>query len=326
MTTKGTPTVDSTGSLPLAQLPPQISLATPLLASVVRLPTEPLIAYTIFEPSGALDPSLHISAIESARRCLVSDSRSILNSLLFTVKILPRLPLLYVFAISSSDQRSPPHDALLNLKFDGLVRMSSPLISSIRFLTQRALPTPNPRSLHPTASTCSVFSLKGLYPCSAACSVADEPCPNCLVVPSDPLDPPFLPRPLARQLPRSPLRIVYVQLLHGIREFVSDRLGSIPDSPDPLPTFRCQDGVVLAGADGFSDWGTGWVHRSRNRFVSLSANALPDCNICCEFIEDSYSATLKSTFLAPVSYYTQSCARSTCFLWHGVPTSSLVRR
>jgi len=326
MTTKGTPNVDSTGSLSLAQLPPQISLTTPLLASVVRLPTEPLIAYTIFEPSSALDPSLHISAIESARRCLVSDSRSILNSLLFTVKILPRLPLLYVYAISSSDQRSPPHNALLNLRFDGLVRMSSPLVSSIRFLTQQALPAPNSRSFHPAASACSVFSLKGLYPCSAACSVADEPCLKCLVVPSDPLDPPFLPRPLACQLPRSPLRIVYGQLLHSIREFVSDRLGSVPGSPDPLPTFRCQDGVVLAGADGFSDWGTGWVHRSRNRFVSLSTYALPDCHICYDFIDDSYFATLKSTFLVLVSYCTQSCAWSTCFLWHGVPTSSPVRR
>lgn len=125
MTTKGTATVDSTGSLSLAQIPPQISLTSPILASIIRLPPDPLIAYTIFEPSDTLDPSLHISAIESARRSLVSVSRSILKSLLFTVKILPRSPLLYVFAISSSDQRSPPHDALLNLKFDGLVCMFS---------------------------------------------------------------------------------------------------------------------------------------------------------------------------------------------------------
>ena len=128
MTTKGTLTVDSTGTLSLAQLPPQISLASPLLSSIIRLPPDPLIAYTIFEPSDGLDPSLHLSAVESARRSLVSESRSILKSILFTVKILPRLPLLYVFAISSSGQRSPPHDALLDLKFDGLVCMSpSPL-------------------------------------------------------------------------------------------------------------------------------------------------------------------------------------------------------
>ena len=138
MTTKGTPTVDSTGSLSLAQLPPQISLASPLLASIIRLPPDPLIAYTVFEPSATLDPSLHLSAVESARRSLVSDSRSILKSLLFTVKILPRLPLLYVFAISSSGQRSPPHDALLNLNFDGLVCMSS---------FRQAMQIPNPRSL-----------------------------------------------------------------------------------------------------------------------------------------------------------------------------------
>lgn len=134
MTTKGTPTVDSTGSLSLAQLPPQISLASPLLASVIRLPPDPLIAYTIFEPSDTLDPSLHLSAIESARRSLVSDSRSVLKSLLFTVKILPRLPLLYVFAISSSLNRSPPHEALLNLKIDGLACMSPLLASSARSL------------------------------------------------------------------------------------------------------------------------------------------------------------------------------------------------
>lgn len=145
MTTKGTPTVDSTGSLSLAQLPPQISLASPLLASIIRLPPDSLIAYTIFEPSDTLDPSFHLSAIESARRSLVSDSRSILNSLLFTVKVLPRLPLLYVFAISSSGQRSRPHDALLDLKFDGLVCMSSFLAPFVRSLTQYPLPIPNPR-------------------------------------------------------------------------------------------------------------------------------------------------------------------------------------
>ena len=147
MTTKGTLTVDSTGSLSLAQLPPQISLASPLLASITLLPPDPLIAYTIFEPSGTLDPSLHLSAIESARRCLVSDSRSILKSLLFTVKILPHLPLLYVFAISSSSQRSPPHDALLSLKFDGLVRMSPFLISLIPFLTRQYTSAPITLSL-----------------------------------------------------------------------------------------------------------------------------------------------------------------------------------
>jgi len=272
MTTKGTLTADSTGSLSLAQLPPQISLASPLLASLIPLPPDPLIAYTIFEPSGALDPSLHLSTIESARRSLVSDSRSILKSLLFTVKILPRLPLLYVFAISSSGQRSPPHNALLNLRFDGLVCMSSFLVYSIWFLTRHAISTL--AHVAPTASICSIFPLKGLYPCSDACSATDEPCPSCLAAPSDPLDAPFLPRPLARQFPRSPLRIVYTQLLHGIREFVSDRLGSITGSPDLLPTFRCQDGVVLTRADGFSDWGTGWIHRSRNRFVSLFARAL----------------------------------------------------
>ena len=267
MTTKGTPTVDSTGSLSLAQLPPQISLVSPLLASIIRLPPDPLIAYTIFEPSDTLDPSLHLSAVESARRFLVSDSRSILKSLLFTVKILPRLPLLYVFAISSSGQRSPSHDALSNLKFDGLIRTSSPRLRPVPYPTENIhLP------LTPTASSSS-FSLKGLYPCSTACSATDYPCPNCLNLPfdlPDPLEPSFLPRPLAHQLPRSPLRTVYAELIHSIREFVSERLGSIESSADLLPTFRCQDGVVLVGTDGFSEWGSGWVHRSRNRFVTFT--------------------------------------------------------
>lgn len=146
MTTKGTPTVDSTGSLSLAQLPPQISLTSSVLASVIPLPPNPLIAYTIFEPSETLDPSLHLSAIESARRSLVSDSRSILKSLLFTVKLLPHPPLLYVFALSSSGQRSPPHDALLHLKFDGLACMFSslPLIWSSPDWKNRHLPSSIP--------------------------------------------------------------------------------------------------------------------------------------------------------------------------------------
>lgn len=142
MATKGTPAVDSTGTLSLAQLPPQISLTSSILASIIRLPPDPLIAYTIFEPSNTLDPNTHLSAIESARKSLVSDSRSILKSLLFTTKILPRFPLLYVFAISSSDQRSPPHDELLDLKFDGLV------CTFPRFLIPLAKSTLTPRSSH----------------------------------------------------------------------------------------------------------------------------------------------------------------------------------
>lgn len=160
MTTKGTPTVDSTGSLSLAQLPPQISLESPLLASIIRLPPDPVIAYAIFEPSGALDPSLHLSAIEAARRSLVSDSRSILKSLLFTVKILPRLSLLYVFAISSSGQRSPPHDALLHLQFDGLVCMSSLLVPSILLLTRQSIP----RSFHSHSIGLFGFLSRGALP------------------------------------------------------------------------------------------------------------------------------------------------------------------
>jgi len=181
----------------------------------------------------------------------------------------------------------------------------------------------------PPASAHSVFTLNGLYPCGAACSAADEPCSDCLTAPSDllnPPDPPFLPRPLARQLPRSPLRTVYAQLLHSIREFVSDRLGSIAGSPDLLPIFRCQDGVILTGADGFSDWGAGWVHRSRNRLVSLPIHAFPDTNVLCDFTGDLYFATLKFTSLLFVSYYTQFCAWSTCFLYHGVLSSHPARR
>lgn len=55
-------------------------------------------------------------------------------------------------------------------------------------------------------------------------------------------------------------------------------------------------------------------------------HALLDTNVLCDFIEDSYSATLKFTSLILVSYYTQFCARSTCFLCRGVLPSHPVRR
>ena len=163
MTTKGMPTADSTGSLSLAQLPPQISLTSSMLASITRLPPDPLIAYTIFEPSDTLDPSLHLSTIESARRSLVSDSRSLLKCLLFTVKILPRFPVLYVFAISSSDQRSPPHDALLDLKFDGLVCMFISL-HPVRFPTRLIKPTLTPRPSNSQSPDQFCFFTQGIVP------------------------------------------------------------------------------------------------------------------------------------------------------------------
>ena len=88
-----------------------------------------------------------------------------------------------------------------------------------------------------------------------------------------------------------------------------DRLGNITGSPEVLPTFRCQDGVVLAGADVFSDWGTGWVHRSRNRSVSLLTHSVSNNNVLrftrrlvfCHFeVHFSHSCLLLHPILRPI--------------------------
>ena len=90
---------------------------------------------------------------------------------------------------------------------------------------------------------------------------------------------------------------------------MSDRLGSHSSSSDQFPTFRCQDGVILTGSDGFSDWGTGWIHRSRNRFVSTFPEVLPNHNMCfhhrrlvfCHFeVHFSHYCLLLHPILRPV--------------------------
>lgn len=104
----------------LAQLPPSISLDSPLLSSLVALPAKAQVAYAVFTP---VDSAQHLNAIESARRHLVSANAHlpILECLLPSVQVTRHSQSLHVFAISSVDNVSNPHAKLNSLCFDGLV-------------------------------------------------------------------------------------------------------------------------------------------------------------------------------------------------------------
>lgn len=114
---------DNTGSSFLAQFPPPISLASPVLASVIPLPDQPLIAYSVFTGASATNTSDQLNLIEIARRRILerNANHTILDSLLPSVYISKDLAVLYVFAFCSTVRTSESHVALLALQFDGLV-------------------------------------------------------------------------------------------------------------------------------------------------------------------------------------------------------------
>lgn len=116
------PFQDNTGSSALAQFPPLISLASPVLASVISLPDRPLIAYTVFHGAPSTNAADHLNLIELARRriLLQNSQRGILDSLLPSVHITKDISVLYVFAIGSADRTSEAHTALAALEFEGL--------------------------------------------------------------------------------------------------------------------------------------------------------------------------------------------------------------
>ncbi|KAH9950138.1 hypothetical protein B0H21DRAFT_724990 [Amylocystis lapponica] len=116
------PPQDNTGSSALAQPPPPISLASPVLASVIPLPEHPLIAYSVFTSSPA-SVADHLTSVELARRKILRQNghRAILESLLPSVHITKDIAALYVFALGSTDSTCGAHAALADLQLEGLV-------------------------------------------------------------------------------------------------------------------------------------------------------------------------------------------------------------
>jgi mediator of RNA polymerase II transcription subunit 13 len=123
MTTKPHAAVhDITGSSVLAQFPPPISLSSSVLASVIQLPDNPLIAYAIFTGAPSTNAADHLNLIELARRKVLTQNgkRAVLDSLLPSVHITKDSVALYVFAFGTTDRVTESQAVLRALQFDGL--------------------------------------------------------------------------------------------------------------------------------------------------------------------------------------------------------------
>ncbi|TFK56293.1 hypothetical protein OE88DRAFT_1652968 [Heliocybe sulcata] len=135
---------DSTATTLLAQFPPRLSLSSQLLGSVIPLPPNPVIAYSVYTAQDA-------HAVELARRKVYRLRKpSIVESLLTSVRILKDRSAIHVFAITSEDM-SESHKDLEGLGLDGLE------------LTET-----------------SKFAFQSIYSCSASCNSSPAPCPSCL--------------------------------------------------------------------------------------------------------------------------------------------------
>ncbi|KAI0922097.1 hypothetical protein AcW2_006885 [Taiwanofungus camphoratus] len=226
---------DNTGSSFLAQFPPPISLASPVLASVIPLPDQPLIAYSVFTGASATNTSDQLNLIEIARRRILkrNANHTILDSLLPSVYISKDLAALYVFAFCSTVWTSESHVALLALQFDGLVLTDS-----------------------------STFTPATIYPCSITCSTQLTPCPNCLNLLRKPTNAPSS----AHLLPRQPLRRPFHQFLQAVRGRLIDEIAeAAKGSSNCRPAVRLKDGFLLGPTSTSSEWGSGWEHHARSR-------------------------------------------------------------
>lgn len=116
---------DNTGSSFLAQSLSPISLASQVLASVIVLPENPLIVYSVFTGPPANVPD-YLSSVELARKKIfrLNADRAVLDSLLPVVHITKDVAALYVFAIGCTDRTSESHSALAALQLDGVIRES----------------------------------------------------------------------------------------------------------------------------------------------------------------------------------------------------------
>ena len=113
---------DSTGSSVLAQFPPRISLGSSVLASAINLPPTPHITYSVYTPSSSPTTTDPLDTIEQARKNVWQSnaSRSVLDSLLSSVRITRNSLSLYVFALGSGQEVSAAETALRSLKLSGL--------------------------------------------------------------------------------------------------------------------------------------------------------------------------------------------------------------
>lgn len=106
----------------LSQLPPRISHSSPILASIVDLPPNPLICCSVFTASQVNNASEQLAAIENARRRIFREYESIAiaESLLVSVHLTKDNVSMYVFALGSTTEASASQTALTCLQFPDL--------------------------------------------------------------------------------------------------------------------------------------------------------------------------------------------------------------
>lgn len=103
-----------------------ILISSKALSSIISLPADPSIHYTIFTPALGHGSSDSVSeTIELARRGTLSrneaSASALLESLLPSVHISKEDSFMYVFAVTSGDKCGNGLDTLRGLQFDGLI-------------------------------------------------------------------------------------------------------------------------------------------------------------------------------------------------------------
>lgn len=95
-----------------------------------------------------------------------------------------------------------------------------------------------------------------MYPCSAACSTQEIPCPRCL----DPTHTPF-PASSAHLLPRHALRLPFHYFLTAVRDrLIYDITKASTCDRSHRPAVRYKDGFLLSPSPASSEWGVNWEH------------------------------------------------------------------
>lgn len=112
---------DNTGTYALSQFPPAISPASSLLASVISLPEDPIIAYATFIATPESRSDI-LANVEAARRNILQRNigKPILESLLPSICAAKDSTTFYVFALGTVSRTSEFLDRLATLQFNGL--------------------------------------------------------------------------------------------------------------------------------------------------------------------------------------------------------------
>lgn len=121
MATRPLSTQDNTGSCALLQFPPTISLTSHILASIIALPDDASIIYSVFTGTPPASTSETLKLLENARRSIILCNKKapILESLLPSVHVNRNSSALYVFAVGPAEQ-APHLIRLKELQFSGL--------------------------------------------------------------------------------------------------------------------------------------------------------------------------------------------------------------